>query len=286
MPAILGIDGDARPGAVLHILAPALAVALPLAVAVAVLRVPDPARPRGPRLPWAESRRLLAANRPFRRLILAYLLNGIANALPATLFLLFVEHVLAAPERQGVLLFVYFLCGIVSVPGWLAVSRRVGKHRAWSIAMVFNCVFFASVPFLGAGDADLFLAICVLTGLCLGADLTLPSAIQADVVDVDTAAGGTQRTGLYFAFWGMATKLALALAVGVAFPMLDLVGFSTDGGNAPTALLTLALLYGGVPVAFKAVAIALMWRFPLDQAAQADLRARIARRHTKTSEET
>ena len=40
----------------------------------------------------------------------------------------------------------------------------------------------------------------------------LPPAIQADVIDVDTAASGEQRSGLYFATWGLATKLALALA--------------------------------------------------------------------------
>ena len=147
--------------------------------------------------------------------------------------------------------------------------------------MIINCVFFAAVPLLGAGDAMLFLVICVLTGLCLGADLTLPASIQADVVDVDTAAGGERRTGLYFAFWCMATKLALALAVGVAFPALDLAGFDTDGGNTTWALLSLALLYGGAPILFKLGAIGLMWRFPLDESTQRYLRARIARIETE-----
>ena len=144
--------------------------------------------------------------------------------------------------------------------------------------MLANCIFFASVPFLGAGDASLFLIICMLTGACLGADLTLPASIQADVVDVDTAEGGERRTGLYFAFWGMATKLALALAVGVAFPILDFAGFEAGAEtNAPGALLTLALLYGGVPVLFKLAAVALMWGFPLDEKAQSNLKSRIQR---------
>lgn len=276
LPVLAGLDGGADAGAVLALLAPILAVALPLAVGVAVALVPDRAGPAAAPVPWRQAGALLVANRPFRRLITAYLVNGVANGLPATLFLLFVAQVLDAPEMQGPLLFVYFLCGILGVPVWLALARRLGKHRAWCIAMLANCAAFAWVPLLGAGDVWPFLAICVLTGLCLGADLVLPGAIQADVVDVDTAAGGGRRTGLYFAFWGMATKLALALAVGAAFPLLEMAGFTAGAAaNDRPALLTLALLYGAAPVAFKLVAVALMWRFPLDQAAQAELRLRI-----------
>lgn len=273
LPAALGADG--RPGVVLGTLAPVLAVALPACVLGAVACVPDRAAGPAAPVPWRRSAALLAANRPFRRLIAAYLANGVANGLPATLFLLFVTEVLAAPDMQGPLLLAYFLCGILGVPGWLALARRLGKHRAWCWAMAANCAVFAWVPLLGAGDTGAFLVVCVLSGLCLGADLVLPSAIQADVVDVDTAAGGGRRTGLYFAFWGMATKLALAVAVGTAFPLLDLAGLTPGAeSNTAGALLALSLLYAAAPVAFKAVAIALMWRFPLDAAALAALRLR------------
>lgn len=281
MPAILGGGaGEAPEGDVLSVLAIALMIALPVSVGAALLWVPDRRVSDQKPTPWRDGLKLLKANLPFRRLIIAYLLNGVANGLPATLFLLFVQHVLEAKAQQGLLLLVYFFCGILSVPLWLWLSRHWGKHRTWCIAMILNCVFFATVPFLGAGDAMLFLGICVLTGLCLGADLTLPASIQADVVDVDTAEGGERRTGLYFAFWGMATKLALALAVGVAFPALDLAGFDTGGGNTPWALLSLALLYGGAPILFKLGAIGLMWKFPLDESVQRDLRDRIARIET------
>jgi len=280
LPVVLGIDGEAEPAAALAALAPLLAIGLPATVVLAVLAVPDRAGQTATAVPWREAGALLAANRPFRRLIVAYLVNGVANGLPATLFLLFVGHVLAAPAMQGPLLFAYFLCGVLGVPAWLALARRIGKHRAWCWAMIANCAVFAWAPLLGPGEVGAFLAICILSGLCLGADLVLPSAIQADVVDVDTAAGGGRRTGLYFGFWGMATKLALALAVGVAFPLLDLAGFQADTAtngtaNGTAALTALALLYGVAPVAFKLVAVALMWRFPLDAAAQAGLRDRI-----------
>jgi Na+/melibiose symporter-like transporter len=109
-----------------------------------------------------------------------------------------------------------------------------------------------------------------LTGIALGADLALPASIQADVIDVDRLSSGARRSGLYFALWGLATKLSLALAVGVAFPLLDLAGFES-GGAGPEGLGVLVALYAVVPVLLKLAAIALMWRFPLDETAQAAL---------------
>jgi Na+/melibiose symporter-like transporter len=120
--------------------------------------------------------------------------------------------------------------------------------------------------------------ICCLSGLALGADMALPASIQADVVDLDWLESGQQRTGLFFAVWSMATKLSLALAVGIAFPLLDLIGFRAGGDNDPGALLGLAALYGLLPVAIKLAATMLVWHFPIGAPEQADIQKRLAER--------
>ncbi|MSP88811.1 MAG: MFS transporter [Alphaproteobacteria bacterium] len=275
-PTLLG--AEAGRGASLALLAAALVVLLPMAVALALGAVPEPTRRAQPGPGWRAGLALLAENGPFCRLVLAYLLNGIANGLPATLFLLFVEDRLQLPAATGLMLTTYFLAGIAGVPLWLRLSRRWGKHRTWVAAMLWASAAFCWAPLLGPGDFWPYFALCALSGLALGADLVLPVSIQADVVDLDTADGGGRRTGLYFALWAMATKLALALAVGLAFPLLDAAGFRAGAANEPPALLALALLYGGLPVAFKLAASALVWKFPLDAAAQSALRQRIESR--------
>ena len=63
--------------------------------------------------------------------------------------------------------------------------------------------------------------------------------MQADVIDLDTLRSRQSRAGLYFALWGVATKLALALAVGIAFPLLALAGLEAGlelGGALVEAL--------------------------------------------------
>jgi len=71
--------------------------------------------------------------------------------------------------------------------------------------------------------------------------------------------------------------ISLALAVGLAFPVLGWFGFETGGGpdQSATALTSLAVIYSLMPVGLKLGAIALMWNFPLDASEQGALRRTI-----------
>lgn len=278
LPALTAADQ----GTALAIIAWSVICLLPLAVGIAVATVPEGHKRQRPRLNWRQGASVLYRNRPFRRLLAAYFLNSAANGLPAALFLLYVDHVLNAAVWSGLLLFTYLACGVAAIPLWLKISARWGKHRTWMAAMLLATAVFLLVPLLGTGDQWWFLAICVVTGIALGADLTLPASMQADVVDLDTLKSGRPRTGLYFALWGIATKLALALAVGIAFPLLDLLGFRVAAATqTPQALLALTLFYSLLPAAFKLGAIALFAGYPITAARQGRIRRLIAARQDR-----
>ena len=183
LPAVAGVAPESREA--LALVFQSMLVLLPLTLVVLLLGVREPPPARQAELPFVQGLKLAWSNEPFRRLILAFFLNGIANGLPATLFLLFVRHVLGADVDAGPLLLLYFVSGMLAVPGWLWLSYRIGKHRAWAASMLWACVMFAWVPFLGQGDALAFAAICVLSGASLGADLAIPASMQADVIDLD-----------------------------------------------------------------------------------------------------
>jgi GPH family glycoside/pentoside/hexuronide:cation symporter len=255
---------------------PPAAAILIIGVAAAVFFVPEcppaPVTVRGP----VASLSPLMRNRPFRRLVLAQALNATANALPATLFLIYVGDGLGRPDLAGPLLLAYFFAAIIGIPLWLVVAARMGKHPAWRLSLVLTAVAFVPAVFLGQGQWPIFAVVCLLTGLGLAADLALPAAILADVVDEHSAQGGGSRTGLYVALWSLTGKLALAVAVGCAFPLLALAGFKPGSINAPASLLTLGMLYAGAPIVLKLAAVAAMGRFPLDRTRQQDLRRRIA----------
>lgn len=263
----------------LAILAIAIAISLPLFGLVTIAFVPEPREHTRQRVELRAGLGYLRRNKPFVRLIIAYFVNGLANGIPATLFLYFVSEKLGLPDARGPLLFLYFLSGIIGVPIALKVAARIGKHRAWCYGMLINCALFIPAPLLPEGALVLFAAICVSTGIFLGFDLSLPASIQADVIDVDTASSGEQRSGLYFAAWSLTTKMSLALGAGIIFPLLGLFGFDpqASGENSGSSILALSLIYAWVPIALKLTTVALMWNFPLDEAEQRRLRSQIER---------
>jgi glycoside/pentoside/hexuronide:cation symporter, GPH family len=278
MAALLLIDNSDGAALQASLTAIALLVMVSLAVSVPVAMrwVPDEsqAMPAGNNLRGAL--RLLVTPSPFRRLLLAFLLNGVANAIPATLFLLFVTHVLEAPALAGPVLFLYFVCSAISVPVWVRLARRFGKHQTWCAAVIMACLFFAGAPFLGAGDTGWYVAIVVGTGLMIGADLALPSAINGDLIEWDAHENGQRRPGLFFALWGTASKLAFALAVGLIFPLLDIIGFDATATNNAEDVRALAILYGAPSILFKLAAVAMMHNFPIDETEHSRIRDALA----------
>ncbi|OYQ33443.1 MFS transporter [Niveispirillum lacus] len=277
LPFAIGVGAAGQERDALRVLAICILVMLPLFTVIALVSVPEYKAPAKPPLKFRRGLKVIFANGAFRKLIAAYLINGMANGLPAQLFLFYVQHLLMEGERAGLLLLSYFMSGLITVPLWLWLSGKYGKHVVWRWAMMWNIAWFLTVPFLGPGDFTAFLIVCLMTGMSLGADLILPSAMQADVVDLDTARTGRARTGLYFAFWGLATKLATALAA-LGLTVAGLFGFDALTGGTDTGKTALLTLYALAPVALKIVAIAILWRWPIDAATQAALRARIAAR--------
>lgn len=279
LPFAIGTQ-DAQSFHGLALLAIFIAIALPLLGLFTIWIVPEPTEHTRQIISLRDGLKHFGKNGPFLRLIAAFFINGLANGIPATLFLYFVSDYLGAPEMRGPLLFLYFLCGIAGVPLANYVARRTSKHRAWAYGMLAATIIFAFTPLLSEGDIFAFSIIAALTGLLVGFDLSMPPAIQADVIDIDTASSGEQRSGAYFAAWSLATKLSLALAVGFAFPLLGAFGFQPDSEavQSPLALSALAITYAWVPAILKLGAVALVWNFPLTEEMQISLRETIENR--------
>ncbi|WP_028312075.1 MFS transporter [Derxia gummosa] len=196
-----------------------------------------------PPSPWA-----IAA---FRRLLGIHLLNGTAAAVPATLLPFFVADRLQLPGSQPFFLLAYFCAAALGLPLWLRLVPHIGLARAWRLGMVASVLAFAATLMLGSGDGRGFTAICLASGLALGADLALPAALLTGVIR--DAGLGQRGEGACLGWWACASKLNLALAAGLALPLLDLAGYQA-GSRAPAALQSLAIAYGLLPCLLKLAA--------------------------------
>ena len=193
----------------------------------------------------------------FRRLLVVFMCNGIASAIPAALMLFFAQDRLQASDRAiAIFLGLYFACGAASMPLWLRVVRSLGLARSWLLGMLLAVICFGWAAGLGSGQVQAFAVICALTGVALGADLALPGALLARLIDRQGAQG--QHDGAYLGWWNLATKLNLALSVGLSLPLLQWLGYA-PGSQDAQALQVLAWTYALLPCGLKLLAALLLY---------------------------
>ena len=194
-------------------------------------------------LPWR--------NAAFSRLALVFLLNGLALSIAATLALFFIADVIRLPQWGGAFLALYFVGGALCLPLWVWLGNRIGKPAAWLLSMGLGCLAFVWAALLGAGDGWQYACVCLLSGLALGADLALPPALLADVIPPQQRGA----TGSYFGYWSLLAKLSLALAAGLALPLLALLDYQPGGSSG---LAALSWVYALLPCGLKCLAAALL----------------------------
>lgn len=253
-PGLLGGDGGEAAGLPRFALAYVAVVAACLAITLSAPAAPRARVPGGPLFAGVAD----ALRDPaFRRLLAVFVANGIAAAIPATLVLFFIADVLRAEGSQGWLLAIYFVAGAAGLPMWTHLSARAGKPFAWGASMLVAVAAFLGAAVLGPGDAVAFAIVCAASGVALGADLALPPSILADVI----GRRGTMRdAGAYFGVWTLATKLNLALAAGIALPLLAALGY-VPGTQDADATRALAVVYAAVPCVLKLCALAALVAF-------------------------
>ena len=216
-------------------------------------------------LPIANAMVLPVRQSLFLKLLSVFMLNGIASAVPASLVMFFVEdQIQASTNIAPLFLGAYFTAGVLSLPLWLTLIRRWGLAKTWGIGMLLAIVSFASVSFLGPGDEHLFLGVCLASGIALGADMVVPSALLNRVIDHLGHRG--EAEGLYLGWWNLISKFNLAVAAGLCLPLLASWGYA-PGARSVEGLQALSLAYGVLPCILKTGAVAALFYFWLQPSA-------------------
>ncbi|MCL5776547.1 MFS transporter [Limibaculum sp. FT325] len=185
---------------------------------------------------------------------------GFVNALPtavtSTLFLFFVADVLEAEDHAGPMLLLFFAAAAAAAPFWARLAGWLGRRATLGLAMSLSIAAFAWAWVLGPGDVAPFYAVAIASGAALGADMTLAPAMLAARIEGEG--------GRVFALWTFLQKSALALAAGVALPLLALSGFEPGAVDAE-GRAALSVAYALVPCILKIGAIAMLAVLPVEK---------------------
>jgi Na+/melibiose symporter-like transporter len=285
LPMVVGAIGGQKAGDEMHLMGLGLAVALPLAVALALWRTPEPRVPRAHlgsdgRVRFIDYARLL--RRPnILRLVISDLFVNLGTATSSTLFLFFwhAARGYSGPETSFII-FMYYLASLVSVPLWLRIVRRIGKRSAFLLSGMGFVLFMPLMAFLPRHRLEVVVPAMCMVGLTFSAATFLIRAMAADAGDEARLETGVDRMGQIYGLLASTAKVGSALAVGVAFAIMDKVGFrpALGGANTPAVLRVLTLVYVGAPALATFIGLVSIFGYRLGTADHARVRRALAAR--------
>lgn len=224
---------------------------------------------------WRGVLATLWRSRPLRRLLLADLLVGLSGGVSGSLVVFVIKDAFALGQRSGVLMLVYFLAGCVAIPLWVRIGAKAEKHTTLIWAQLYSVgllpVFFLLTP----GNFPMALIVLVLFGIPYASHRFLMKAMMADITDEDQVRTGRMQAGVYFSLLASTEKIGLALAVGVTYAVLDLVGFRTGVANDEAAIKGLLTVFVALPATLHILCALALRRFPLGRERQRELRQQI-----------
>ncbi|GAA0717979.1 MFS transporter [Dactylosporangium roseum] len=220
---------------------------------------------------FAAQLRVVRGNRPFRLLLICFVVQAAGIAIMLAGVSYFATQILESPETGATVLFACFVGpALLVMPIWTRVGRRAGKLRAYVLASVLFAAagaLLALAPFLPA------VVVYVVTGL-VGAGYAgqqvFGLAMLPDCIAYDADRTGRRQAGVFTGMWTAGETFGLALGPGVFALILYAFGYvsSSTGVAAPqtdTARLGVLLGFTVVPAVVVVSALITLRGYDLDE---------------------
>ncbi len=258
-------------------------ILLPIAVALAVWRVPERPTQRPEHVPLKQAVQALIESRPLQVVLAADLLGGVSGGLVASMFLFLAEDALKLGSYSSLMLLGYFISGVCFIPLILFVARRFGKHKTAAVSAIFNAVTVPLILIVPPGEPAVALAVWALLGVNMAAGPFLFRSLMADVADHDAVVTRQQRTGLFYSLLTSTSKVGAAFAIFIAYSLLDSIGFQAGGENSQAVLDSLRAVYVWPACIISAAVAGILWFYPIDEDRQVENRRILEQRGFETA---
>ena len=228
---------------------------------------PDPAAGRGIAVVADYYRDLLGTlgNRPFWYLLAAAVAVETGTGITYTLMNFVARYWLYMEELRPALFLIFMVMATLSVPAWVALSKRMGKKFVYIFSqLVITAVLFL-VVFLEPGRVLRAFFLMGIGGWGIGGYALLPALI-ADLVDLDEYERGVRREGSFFGLYMLCRKGAMALGIFIASKGLDLIGYVPDMADPERIVPGLRFLFGPMTAMITLLGVLVFLRFPFTKA--------------------
>jgi GPH family glycoside/pentoside/hexuronide:cation symporter len=244
--------------------------------------------------------RIAWKNVPFRYATLLYMLNWVTFDLTGVVLPYLLVYGIAGGDLlakvpglglpiESAVLGLMMITATVVLPLWIVLSKRLGKRRAFIMALALWAVLLLAVPFIPQGAYLLTILLAMAIGVSVSAAHVLPDAIFPDVIEWDELRTGRRHEGIYYGAKNFIRKMTTAVAIFLVLQVLGWLGYQTPPKGATvftqpaSALNGIRILIGPVGAALLVATAVVTWLYPLDRERFNRVRRLLERRRAKSA---
>lgn len=243
------------------------ALAATLIFPIVFLAVREPAEDveAGPPLKVREHWRAVMGNRAFWVVMAGIGLAVVCSTALGKSVLYYFKYYLNDEPAARAALSINAASGLLIIPAWVVVTRRVGKRIAWLISTVWGLAGLAFFAFVDIRSAPLMIGFLVYMHVAaLGAAMTFWSMLP-DTVEYGQWRTGHRSESFIFGLGQFFLKVALGLGAGLFGWALGAVGYQPNQVQTPETLAGLKTIMVILPMIGTAGAGLAMLFYPLRQ---------------------
>lgn len=211
----------------------------------------------------------LRRSQPFRAILLAFMLQGLATGL----MLAGAQYVATWVLGTGVtLLFVALIApAVFFAPIWAVIARRIGKERGFVLASILFGIAALSLTLLIWIPGEWVYAPVALAGAGYAGMQSLPMAMLPDVISHDGERTGAETAGTFSGVWTAGETTGMAFGATVLTIVLAISGYLESVGNQvvvqpDSAIAGIILSFSVVPAVLIGLSLVAFARYPLRKA--------------------
>ena len=221
---------------------------------------------------------IAAKNHPFVMLMTSYFVQALAIGVMMAGFIYYVKYAMALPETAMNVAFPIFLVtGILFIPVWLAVGKRLGKIKSYYIGLVIFTVMMGSLFFTSPSLLWLFYVQVFLAGIGFSSFQLFPFSMLPDTIEYDQMQSGLRREGVFSGMWSAGQKIAYAVAPAIVGFVLALSGFVKEGIQPESLTIGVRVIFCLFPAAMILLSFLPFRKYTLTEEEFERVKARISR---------
>ncbi|TYK66399.1 MFS transporter [Colwellia echini] len=207
----------------------------------------------------------LTQNKPWKVLFVLALIIMMTISLRGSTGTFYFKYYVERPDLIGSFAMAYMISLAIGAASTPLLTKFVDKRRLLMILMAIVATLSLVFYFVPNDNITLMFALQIMIGLALGPKSPLVFSMYADTADFSQWRTGRRATAMIFSAAAFAQKLGGAFAGAMIGWILGSLGYIANEAQSGASQEGIVLLMTLIPAVFAAIAVPLIYFYPLDE---------------------